>query len=1297
MNINNFTAIKIGLASPEKIREWSYGEVKKPETINYRSQKPEKDGLFCERIFGPQKDWECACGKYKKIRYQGVVCDRCGVEITKSSVRRERMGHIELAAQVAHIWYLRGIPSRMSLLLNIPPKQLEEVVYFVCWVVTDPGDTGLAYKQILRENELRHLNAEYGPGSFVAQTGAEAVKTLLEQVDVQAEYDGIMKELEGTTGEKRKKLIKRLDTVEAFLHSDNKPEWMVMTVLPVIPPDLRPMLQLDGGRFATSDLNDLYRRVITRNNRLKKLLELGTPAIIVQNEKRMLQEAVDALIDNGRRSKPITGAGGRALKSLSHSLKGKQGRFRQNLLGKRVDFSGRSVIAIGPYLKMWQCGLPKEMALSLYKPFVINELVNEQIATNPKTAERLINRQDPRVWDCVEKVIEGHPVFLNRAPTLHRLGIQAFFPRLVEGRAIRVHPLVCPAFNADFDGDQMAVHLPLSEMARAETEVLMLGANNILGPKDGKPIVTPGQDLVLGNFYLNMEEKAEEFYAKADRLEALGEPVEAERWRRYGDNEGHVFKDIDEILMAYSTGVVHLHSRIAVPANAVGKTCFTEEQNQKYLVTTVGKIIFNQALPADFPYVNEANAKNLVRTPDEDFLPMGSDLKKEIAERPLHGEFKKKDLGNLIAAVFDKYKNGDGFVNSKTTRTSDVLDNLKDMGYLYSTVAGMTVALSDIKVAPHKNEMVEEGRKQADVLNRLRDRGLLTPQEWEAQFSKLWADVKDKVGDTLMASLPRMSPINMMAVSGARGNKNHFTQLAGMRGLMARPTQSKSKAYQPSIIEVPIYSSFREGMTVSEFFNASHGVRKGLTDTALKTAESGYLTRRLVDVAQEVVITEEDCGTERGYLIDGSAAYTDQLGNIKQDTYGAIFDNKNGSIIESMFDRLAGYYTAADVLDPVSGELLVPGDTYLTDALARKCADAHAQVYIRNVFTCEAEKGICRKCYGRNMATGNLVEEGEAVGIMAAQAIGEPGTQLTMRSFHAGGAVTASGDITQGLPRVEELFEARTPKGVAVISKIDGEITDIRDNDTNTGRIVTVTNETESVEHKCDKNQNIRAWMKVGTHVHAGEKLTEGQIAPKELLEVAGVRAVQEYILKEVKKVYATQSIDISDKHLEVMIRQMLKKVIVIESGDTGLTAGQTLSLVHMNQINEEALDEGKTPAKFTPIMLGISKSAVETDSFLSAASFQETTRVLTESAIHGKVDHLEGLKENVIIGKLIPAGTGRDFDRESSRMIRKVADEMIEKRREANRALEEAKEEATRLPDAVLGESDERDSDSAE
>lgn len=1267
MNINNFSAIKIGLASPEKILKWSYGEVKKPETINYRSQKPEKEGLFAEQIFGPTKDWECACGKYKKVRYQGVVCDRCGVEVTKRSVRRERMGHIQLAAPVTHIWYLRGTPSRLALILNIPPKQLEEIIYFVSWIVTNPGDLndakdGVKYKQVISEREYRTLVAKYGVGSFTAQTGAEAVKVLLEQVDLEADYTEIKAELEGAKGEKRKQLIKRLETVEAFRNSDNKPEWMVLSVLPVIPPDLRPMLQLDGGRFASSDLNDLYRRVITRNNRLEKLLSLGTPAIIVQNEKRMLQEAVDALIDNGRRGKPVNGASNRALKSLSNSLKGKQGRFRQNLLGKRVDFSGRSVIAIGPYLKMWQCGLPREMAINLYKPFVINELVNQQIATNPKTAEKLIARQDHRVWDIVEQVIDRHPVFLNRAPTLHRLGIQAFFPRLVEGRAIRVHPLVCPAFNADFDGDQMAVHLPLSDMARAETEVLMLGSNNILGPKDGKPIVTPGQDLVLGNFYLNMEEKAEEFYKKADALEAIGEKVESARWRRYGDNEGHVFKDVDEVLMAYQTGVVHLHSRIAIPASKVGKTCFTEEQMDSYLVTTVGKIIFNSVFPAEFPYLNVVNEKNLKATGDEFFLAKGSNIKKEIAERDVTPEFKKKELGNLIAAVFDRYN---------TNGTSDILDGLKDMGYLYSTLAGMTVALSDIKVAPNKDEMVTEGRKKADVLNGLRDRGLLTPQEWERAFSELWANVKENVGDSLMASLPRMNPINMMAVSGARGNKNHFTQLAGMRGLMARPTQSKSrKEYQPSIIEVPIYSSFREGMSVSEFFISTHGVRKGLTDTALKTAESGYLTRRLVDVAQEVIINEDDCGTESGYLVSD------------------IVDSRNNSIIEKFYDRIVGRYTQQEIVHPETGEILVDSDTFISEELAHKVVNAGVkEAYIRNAFTCESRNGICRKCYGQNMATGRLVEEGEAVGIMAAQAIGEPGTQLTMRNFHTGGVATQSGDITQGLPRVEELFEARTPKGVAVISKIDGEITDIRENESHTGQIVTVTNETESIDHKCDLTQVVRQWMKKGTKVHAGEKLTEGQIAPKELLEVAGVRAVQEYILKEVKRVYSTQSIDISDKHLEVMIKQMLKKVIVIEGNDSGLSAGQTLSLNHVNELNENLLDEGKTPAKFGPVLLGISKSAVETDSFLSAASFQETTKVLTEAAVRGKVDSLEGLKENVIIGKLIPAGTGRNFDRETTRRIEERAAELKAIREEKARIL--AEETEKRLPDEILFGSD--------
>ena len=1156
----------------------------------------------------------------------------------------------------------------MSLLLNVPPKSLEEVVYFVSWIVTDPGDTTLSYKQILSEREYREKTAIHGAGSFVAQTGAEAVRTLLEQVDVEKEYTEITKELKKATGDKRKKLIKRLENVEAFRNSDNKPEWMVMTVLPVIPPDLRPMLPLDGGRFATSDLNDLYRRVITRNNRLKKLLEIGTPAIIVQNEKRMLQEAVDALIDNGRRSKAITGAGGRALKSLTHSLKGKQGRFRQNLLGKRVDFSGRSVIAIGPQLKMYQCGLPKEMAIQLYKPFVINELVLQEIAPNPKRAEKMIAEQNPQVWDVVEQVISNHPVFLNRAPTLHRLGIQAFFPKIVEGRAIRVHPLVCPAFNADFDGDQMAVHLPLSSVARAETEVLMLGSNNILGPKDGKPIVTPGQDLVLGNFYLNMEETAEEFYAKADALEALGEKVEAQRWRRYGDNEGHIFKDVNEVLMGYQTGVVHLHSRIALPAKALNKTSFTEKQQEKYLLTSVGKIIFNEALPNDFPYLNEVTAETLVATPDSEFVPYGTNIKEELSNRPVTAEFKKDNLGDLIAAVFERYKAAGG--------TSDILDSLKDMGYLYSTLAGMTVALSDISVAPHKDEIVGEGKEKADKLNELRDRGLLTGEEWEKAFSALWNDVKENVGSTLMTSLPRMNPINMMAVSGARGSKNHFTQLAGMRGLMSRPTQTKSrKEFQPSIIEVPIYSCFREGMSVSEFFISTHGVRKGLTDTALKTAESGYLTRRLVDVAQEVIITEEDCGTERGYLVRD------------------IVDNKNNAMIEKFFDRIVGRFSQQPIVNPQTGEVIVEENTYITEALAKEVVNAGiTEASIRNVFTCDCRSGICVKCYGRNMATGNIVEVGEAVGIMAAQAIGEPGTQLTMRNFHTGGVATQSGDITQGLPRVQELFEARTPKGVAVISKIDGKITDIRENDTKTGTIITVANDKDIIEHKCDLTQIKRQWLDVGSEVKAGEKLTEGQIAPKELLAVAGVRRCQEYILKEVKKVYEAQKIGIADKHLEIVIKQMLKQVIVIEGNDTGLASGQTLSLARMHDINEYYIDNNKVPAKYEPILLGISKSAVETDSFLSAASFQETTRVLTDASVRSKVDRLEGLKENVIIGKLIPAGTGRQFDRETSRMIQERANELEKVREEKEEILKELERTRNGLPEDVVGRERERD-----
>ena len=1242
MSVNNFASIQVSLASPDRIHEWSHGEVKKPETINYRSQKPERDGLFCERIFGPSKDWECYCGKYKKVRYKGVVCDRCGVEITKSSVRRERMGHIELAAPVAHIWYLRGIPSRMALLLDVTPKQLEEVVYFVSWIVTDPKDTKLEYKQVLSEREYRENMAIYGPGSFTAQTGAEAALTLLTEVDLEAEFKHIQDALESAQGEKRKKLIKRLDTVEAFRNSDNKPEWMVMTVIPVIPPDLRPMLQLDGGRFATSDLNDLYRRVITRNNRLKKLLELGTPAIIVQNEKRMLQEAVDALIDNGRRSKPITGAGGRALKSLSHSLKGKQGRFRQNLLGKRVDFSGRSVIAVEPDLKMYQCGLPREMAIQLFKPFVINEIVNKEIASNPKTAEKLIDRQDPRIWDIVESVIDGYPVLMNRAPTLHRLGIQAFKPKLVEGRAMRLHPLVCTAFNADFDGDQMAVHVPLSEEARAEALVMMLGSNNILGPKDGKPIVTPGQDMVMGNFYLTMEETAEEFYQEADRYNAVDCPKSAAIWTRYGDNEGHVFGSINEILMAYQTQQIHLHSRIAIPARALKKESFTEEQNKKYLLTTVGKVIFNNMFPTDFPFLNEVSAENFVATPERFFLEMGKDVKEAIKSMPVTAAFKKKDLGKIIGEIFKRYS---------TEKTSEILDQIKDMGFQYSTVAGVTVSLSDIEVAPHKEEHVEYGKQKAEELKTLRKKGKLTMMEWERHLNKLWADVKDDIAEELLGNLPRKNPISMMARSGARGNTSNFTQLAGMRGLMAKPNQSKSAKgeYVPTIIEVPIYSCFREGLNVSEFFISTHGVRKGLTDTALKTAESGYLTRRLVDVAQDVIVKQEDCGTDKGYWVE------------------AIVDRKTNTIIESLFDRLVGRYSKQEITDPKTGEVILESDEFITDALAQKVVDAGVEgMYIRSAFTCKSIYGVCKKCYGRNMATGKDVEVGEAVGIMAAQSIGEPGTQLTMRTFHTGGVASADGgDITQGLPRVEELFEARCPKGVAVLAQITGEITDVHQIDT--GYEVTVSNDKESIVHKVTLIQAIRPWMKVGAHVEAGDKITEGQVDPKELLKVAGVRQVQNYILKEVKKVYQSQGIEISDKHVEVMIRQMLRKVVVLEGNDTHLNPGVQISLTEITKINRKALLSGQVPATFKPVLLGISKASVETDSFLSAASFQETTKVLTDAAIKGKKDYLIGLKENVIIGKLIPAGTGVGDERPMNLIIGEKAKELKEIREERN------------------------------
>ena len=1264
MSINNFASIQVRLASPETILKWSHGEVTKPETINYRSQKAERDGLFCERIFGPTKDWECACGKYKKVRFKGVVCDRCGVEITKASVRRERMGHIHLAAPVAHIWYLRGIPSRMALLLDVTPKQLEEVVYFVSYIVTDPKESGLAYKQILSEREFRENQAIYGSTGFTAQTGAEAVLRLLQDVDLEAEYQEVQDALEKAQGEKRKNLIKRLDTINAFRNSENLPEWMILTNIPVIPPDLRPMLQLDGGRFATSDLNDLYRRVITRNNRLRKLLDLGTPNIIVQNEKRMLQESVDALIDNGRRSKPITGAGGRALKSLSHSLKGKQGRFRQNLLGKRVDFSGRSVIAVGPDLKMYQCGIPREMAVNLFKPFIINEIVNQGLAQNPKNAEKLIERRDPRIWDVVEKVIDGYPVLMNRAPTLHRLGIQAFLPKLVEGRAMRLHPLVCTAFNADFDGDQMAIHVPLGEEARAEALVMMLGSHNILGPKDGKPIVTPGQDMVMGNFYLTMEETKDEFYAEAKHYEEVGCPLEAAHWHRFGENEGHVYTDEDEVMMAYQSKQVHLHTRIALPVCNMHKTSFDEKHKNDYLITTVGKIVFNSMFPEDFPYINEVSKENFIRTPDKYFVAPGQNIKEYIEAMPLVDAVKKKDLGKVIAEVFKRYD---------ADQTAEILDQIKSLGFEYSTVAGITVALSDIEVAPHKDEYIDEGRVKADQLKHLQRKGMLTMEEWERHLSKMWDDQKDKIVTSLMNNLPRKNPINMMATSGARGNASNFTQLAGMRGLMAKPGHAKAGAgeYVPTIIEVPIYSCFREGLNVSEFFISTHGVRKGLTDTALKTAESGYLTRRLVDVAQDVIIKEDDCGTDKGYWIE------------------TLMDRKTNSVIEPLQDRLVGRYSKQDVTDPNTGELIIASDEFITDELAKKIVDAGVTgMYIRSVFTCKSRLGICRKCYGRNMATGKDVEVGEAIGIMAAQSIGEPGTQLTMRTFHTGGVAGAGAeDITQGLPRVEELFEARCPKGVAVIAQISGEITSIERIEGTMRQEVIITNEHESVSHKINANQSMRPWVQIGAKIEAGVALTEGPLDPKELLRVAGVREVQDYILKEVKKVYQSQGIEISDKHLEVMIKQMMKKVIVVDSGDTDLNVGVQLSLNNITKINRDALLSGKTPATFKPVLLGISKSSVETDSFLSAASFQETTKVLTDATIKGKVDHLIGLKENVIIGKLIPAGTGCQGDRPQNLIVAAKAKELRDKR--IARMNEVHSEEADKFDKLVSGSDD--------
>ncbi|MCG2107450.1 DNA-directed RNA polymerase subunit beta' [Staphylococcus epidermidis] len=1171
--------MKIGLASPEKIRSWSYGEVKKPETINYRTLKPEKDGLFCERIFGPTKDWECSCGKYKRVRYKGMVCDRCGVEVTKSKVRRERMGHIELAAPVSHIWYFKGIPSRMGLLLDMSPRALEEVIYFASYVVVDPGPTGLEKKTLLSEAEFREYYDKY-PNQFVAKMGAEGIKDLLEEIDLDEELKELRDELESATGQRLTRAIKRLEVVESFRNSGNNPSWMILDVLPIIPPEIRPMVQLDGGRFATSDLNDLYRRVINRNNRLKRLLDLGAPGIIVQNEKRMLQEAVDALIDNGRRGRPVTGPGNRPLKSLSHMLKGKQGRFRQNLLGKRVDYSGRSVIAVGPSLKMYQCGLPKEMALELFKPFVMKGLVQREIATNIKNAKSKIERMDDEVWDVLEDVITEHPVLLNRAPTLHRLGIQAFEPTLVEGRAIRLHPLVTTAYNADFDGDQMAVHVPLSKEAQAEARMLMLAAQNILNPKDGKPVVTPSQDMVLGNYYLTLE-------------------------RKDAVNTGAIFNDTNEVLKAYANGYVHLHTRIGVHANSFNNPTFTDEQNSKILATSVGKIIFNEIIPDSFAYINEPSQANLERTtPDKYFVDstqLGEGgLKEYFDNTELIEPFNKKFLGNIIAEVFNRFS---------ITDTSMMLDRMKDLGFKFSSKAGITVGVSDIVVLPDKQDILDEHEKLVERVTKQYNRGLITEDERYNAVVEIWTDAKDQIQGELMQSLEKTNPIFMMSDSGARGNASNFTQLAGMRGLMAAPSGK--------IIELPITSSFREGLTVLEYFISTHGARKGLADTALKTADSGYLTRRLVDVAQDVIVREEDCGTDRGLLVS----------DIKEGT----------EMIEPFIERIEGRYSKETIRHPETDEVIIRPDELITPDIAKQITDAGIeQMYIRSAFTCNTRHGVCEKCYGKNLATGEKVEVGEAVGTIAAQSIGEPGTQLTMRTFHTGGV--AGSDITQGLPRIQEIFEARNPKGQAVITEIEGVIDDIKlAKDRQQEIIVKGANETRSYL----ASGTSRLKVEIGQSVERGEVLTEGSIEPKNYLSVAGLNATESYLLKEVQKVYRMQGVEIDDKHVEVMVRQMLRKVRIIEAGDTKLLPGSLVDIHNFTDANRDAFKHRKRPATAKPVLLGITKASLETESFLSAASFQETTRVLTDAAIKGKRDDLLGLKENVIIGKLIPAGTG--------------------------------------------------------
>ena len=1184
LGVNIFDALQISLASPEQIKAWSHGEVKKPETINYRTLKPEREGLFCEKIFGPQKDWECQCGKYKRVRYKGIVCNRCGVEVTRAKVRRERMGHIELAAPVSHIWYFKGIPSRMGLLLDMSPRALEKILYFAAYVVIDPGETYLSKKQLLTEAEYREYREKYdalfaaGKG-FKAEMGAEAIKKLLEEIDLEELSAELRAEVKSSSGQKKVRAIRRLEVVEAFRKSGNSPSWMIMEVIPVIPPDMRPMVQLDGSRFATSDLNDLYRRVINRNNRLKRLLYLGAPDIIVRNEKRMLQETVDALIDNGRRGRPVTGTGGRPLKSLSDMLRGKQGRFRQNLLGKRVDYSGRSVIVVGPELKLYQCGLPKEMALELFKPFVMRKLVKDGFAHNIKSAKRMAEKVRPEVWDVLEEVIKDHPVLLNRAPTLHRLGIQAFEPVLVEGKAIQIHPLVCTAYNADFDGDQMAVHVPLSAEAQAEARILMLSARNLLNPKDGRPVVTPTQDMVLGIYYLTIEKKG-----------AVG--------------EGKYFADPYEALMAFNHGHIELQARIIVDVSGLSKPNLQQAgvaAKRKYLITTPGKLIFNEIFPDDFPYINNADEEMLLR---KEHLYLGEDqsireIREKFGELPLNDAIKKNYMVYLISLCYRKYG---------STRTTEILDEIKKLGFKYATMAGVTIGMVDIVVPESKKEILQKAEQQVEEIENQYRRGFITAEERYDRIIDIWHKAKDKISSDLMQGFDSFNPIYMMSQSGARGNESQITQLAGIRGLMADPTGR--------ILDLPIKANFREGLTVLEYFISTHGARKGLADTALKTADSGYLTRRLVDVVQDVIVRDKDCGTMQGITVE---------------------ELKDGDdVIEELTERIVGRFALEDVLHPETGEILARGDELIDEDAAERIVNAGIkQVKIRSVITCRSRFGVCIKCYGRNLATGQLVDVGEAVGIIAAQSIGEPGTQLTMRTFHTGGV--AGDDITQGLPRVEELFEARKPRGQSLISEISGRVELRETRNRREIRIYSPHGEVKTYQVP----YGARLKVKENEFIEAGEELTEGSINPHDYLKVKGMRDVQLYLIQEVQRVYRLQGVDINDKHIEVIIRQMLKKVKIDDHGDTDLLPGSLEDSFIVEDVNRKIAESGGKPAVARPVLLGITKASLATDSFLSAASFQETTRVLTDASIKGKIDPLLGLKENVIIGKLIPAGTG--------------------------------------------------------